>query len=178
MARPFLSNGFLPDPPTAGSGTVTSVTAADASITVAGTATDPTVAVGTVPAANVKHRYVIGNFRTTNKPASSSTALLYGGDLSYPSPRAVTIVQVGYYGSSAAAGSNALIEISLDGGSTWATLVTVVVGEVSFAKAPAATFNIPKCAGAATETRIRCTTDGSWTSTTADPNIVLEVEET
>lgn len=153
---------------------VESVSAANTSITVDNSdPANPTIAAGTVPAANVKHRYLEASFRTTNKPASSTTSLLADGDLSAVFPRACRIVAWTYYGSVAGAGSSLLIEISVNGGGAWVTLGSVLVGEVAFVKTIT-----PIAVAAGAEVRVRAVADGSWTATAADPQVRLEVEET
>lgn len=128
-----------------------------------------------VSAADVKHRYVIGGWRVVNKTANSTTAgTIYGSDLSWVCARAVNIQRWTYYGSAAVAGSALTVEISVNGGSSYATLGTCAIGVV--AQSAAAT-GAPIAVADGAEIRVRYVTDASWTSTSADPQVWLEVEE-
>lgn len=130
-----------------------------------------------VAAADVKHRYMIGSWRTANKPANSTTNLLTNGDLSWVPTKAINLRRFAYYGSGVVpGGSSAMtVEYSVNGGGAWATLVSITdASAVAFQDAvPSA----PIAVAAGAEVRVRTITDASWTGTAHDPQVWFEVEE-
>lgn len=118
-----------------------------------------------------------GGWRIANKTANTTqSGLLYGQDLDWIPTRNGRIRMWSYYGSNVAiAGSALTVEISLDQGGTWLTLGTVAVGITRKVSAPsAAVLAAAFTAGVAIQ--VRFVTDASFTSTTADPQVWIEVE--
>lgn len=166
MADGFTGGGtgFLPS-----SSGVQSVTSGEGTVVIGGTGANPTV--------TVKHRYMIGSWRVSNKTANTIQSLLTNGDLSWVPTKAINLRRFSYYGSGVVPGGSSamLVEYSVNGGSSWATLVSITdASAVAFQDAvPSA----PIAVAAGAEIRIRATTDASWTGTAHDPQVWLEVEE-
>ncbi len=180
-----------------GSGTVTSVAATNATVVVAGTATDPTVAVSQatvapladgVPAvgtslksAKEDHVHPGRNtycfFTGDNMPASAATILqpqgASGNHANLVVLRNCTLTGISAALSVAIAGSAALVQISVNNGAADATLTLTL----AIAATKGATTGTGVNLTAGDLIKLMFTTDGSYTSTTSDITALIETTD-